>query len=381
GGGTGPTPQGDPLAFCEDNPGYCVGNFQAPDDDTKGLAWDGNNMWVCEGNHAFSVIFKMNIETGECLDYFFSPGPNPQGLAYDGTYLWNLDQADHKIYKIDPTTKAVVGSVSTPTSNQDDFYTGLAWDGQNLWVAGFTMAMNPETFLYEFSDPAVYKMSLVTAPSLTETATTSLTIPLGENQAVPLGLAHDGDNLWISSYNSDQIWKLDPESRTIAENGIQSPDSGTYGVTWDGLYLWVGSWFGRSVIELNPRYLPTFSEEGSLRVTIKSITSNASSLPLPVNTPLTFTTIAFGQSSTLYYRYFVGPGYCTPGFGETWEEIRGYSTNNTVTWTPTAEDDYVIRVFVTDNTSSACQAMGDLAVVVGNGGAGGGSTGSPGGMR
>jgi len=381
GGGSGATSPDNPLAFCDNNPGYCVGNFQAPDDDTKGLAWDGTNLWVCEGAHAFSVIFKMDVETGECLDYFFSPGPNPQGLAWDGNYLWNLDQTDHKIYKIDPSTKTVVDFIPTPTDNPEDFYTGLAWDGEDFWVAGYRVERNNETYLYEVTNSAIYKMSLTATTSLTGTATVSLTIPLEEEYKMPLGLAHDGDNLWISTYNSTQIWRMDPDTGEIADTGKPAPNTGTYGMTWDGLYLWTGSWHSRYIVQLNPRFAPTFTEAGSLRINIIRLSTNASTLPLPVNTPITFVTDAVGQAPTLYYKYFVSPGYCSSDFGE-WEELQSsYSTNNTIEWTPTSEDDYVIRVLVTDNPSSSCQAMGDISVVVGNGGVGGGSTGSPGGTQ
>jgi len=403
GGGTGPTAGGtDPVTFCDNNPGYCVSLLNAPDDDTKGLAWDGTNMWVCEGNHASSVIFKVDLTNEDCrefienlgevpsgiqcIDYLFSPGPNPQGLAFDGTYLWNLDQTDHVIYQIDPSTKTVLGSVPTPTDDPEDLYTGLAWDGEDFWVAGYRMEFNQTTAEYEISDPAVYRMDLVTltataTTSLTMTATVSLTVPLGEEYQMPLGLAHDGANLWISTYNSDEIWKMDLETMQIAETGKPSPDSGSYGMTWDGLYLWVGSWYSPYILQLDPRFLPTFSEEGALRVNLTDLSINTAALPPAVNSPITITTTATGQASPLFYRYFMSPGYCTSNFGQ-WEELQpGYSQSNSVVWTPTASDDYVIRVFVTEDTSSSCQALGDLSIVVGTGGVGGGTGGSPGGSR
>jgi len=410
GGGSGPIGGGtDPVAFCDNNAGYCVSLLNAPDDDTKGLAWDGTYMWVCEGNHASSVIFRMDLTNEncldyitdlgeapqgiECIDYLFSPGPNPQGLAFDGTYLWNLDQTDHVIYRIDPSTKTVLGSIPTPTDDPEDFYTGLAWDGEDFWVAGFRMERNEETFLYEYSNSAIYKMTLMmtstpttsltgtATTSLTQTATVALTVPLGEEYQRPLGLAHDGENLWISTYNSDQIWRMDLESMEIAETGKPSPDTGSYGMTWDGLYLWVGSWYSRYIFQLDPRFLPSFAEEGALRVNITDLSINVSALPLAVNSPITITTNAVGQTSPLLYKYFMSPGYCTSDFGQ-WEELQpSYSESNSIEWTPTAEDDYMIRVFVTKDTSSPCQALGDLSIVVGNGGTGGAAGGSPGGSR
>jgi len=403
GGGTGPIGGApDPVTFCDNNAGYCVSLLYAPDDDTKGLAWDGTNMWLCEGNHASSVIFKLNLTDeacrdfieslgevppgAQCIDYLFSPGPNPQGLAYDGTYVWNLDQTDHVIYQIDPATKSVLGSVPTPTDDPEDFYTGLAWDGESFWVAGYKMAFNEETAEYEVSNPSLYQMDVITlaataTTSETMTSVVTQTVPLGEEYQRPLGLAYDGDNLWISTYNSSQIWKMDLETMQIAETGKPSPDNGTYGMTWDGLYLWVGSWYSPYILQLDPRFLPTFSEEGALRVNITNLSINAAALPLAVNSPITITANAIGQASPLFYRYFVSPGYCTADFGQ-WEELQaGYSQSNSVQWTPTAEDDYILRVFVTEDTSSSCQALGDLSIVVGNGGAGGGTAGSPGGTR
>lgn len=375
-GGTGPSAAGDPDLFCDNNPGYCLGVVTGPDDDCKGLAWDGSYMWVCEAGHAFSIIFKVDVSTGEAVDYFFTPGTDAQGLAFDGSYLWCLDQTDHCIYKIDRTTKTVVGVISTPSGDPYDLFTGLAWDGQDFWVAGHRKTLNPETSLYETSNYALYRVDGTTGQVL-QVIGDQLTADHG----VPLGLAYDGTGLWISTYNSQSIWHLDLRTGLLAETGKPSPDRGTYGMTWDGLNLWVGSWYTRGILKLDPRFIPLFTEEGSLRVTIKQIITNVSVLPLPVNSTVTITTMATGEIPNLYYKYYVGPGYCTEDFG-TWEEMQqGYTTRNMVEWTPTEENDYVIRVFVSATPSGQCQALGDIAVVVGNGGPGNEEAGTPGGSN
>jgi hypothetical protein len=247
------------------------------------------------------------------------------------------------------------------------------------------MTYNEDYSRYETSNPAVYQMGLITlaataTTSLTTTATVALTVPLGEEIQMPLGLAHDGESLWISAHDSDEISRLDLRTREIAASGEPSPVSGACGMTWDGFNLWVGSWHTRKVFQVDVVGFGdgAGTEEVFQRVCISEMTSSAL-VPHAAGTPITFIAQAYGQAPTLYYRFIVLPGYCSPGFGETEQVIQDYSEGSSVSWTPTSGNDYIIRVLVTDDTSSACQARADMSVVVGDGGVGGAGAGSPGG--
>lgn len=70
-------------------------------------------------------------------------------------------------------------------------------------------------------------------------------------------------------------------------------------------------------------------------------------LPAPAGTPITWKAKAVGGPAPLQYRFL---SY-KQGVG--WSQLQDYSTNDSYTWTPTAEGTYVIQVWVRGNGSSA----------------------------
>ena len=65
---------------------------------TEGLAWDGTNLWACDGGT--SKIYKYNIDgTLTIADTYNSPGECPAGLEWDGSNIWSCDVVSDKIYK------------------------------------------------------------------------------------------------------------------------------------------------------------------------------------------------------------------------------------------------------------------------------------------
>jgi hypothetical protein len=51
------------------------------------------------------------------------------------------------------------------------------------------------------------------------------------------GLTWDGDNLWVSDYDTDFIYKVSPDDGTVLES-FPAPDEYIEGLAWDGTYLW-----------------------------------------------------------------------------------------------------------------------------------------------
>jgi len=54
---------------------------------------------------------------------------------------------------------------------------------------------------------------------------------------------------------------------------------------------------------------------------------------------------------TLYYRYYQASGYQTQNYGN-WQELRNWSTDNSLTWFSFRDDHYIIVLHVTDDTTS-----------------------------
>jgi len=65
-----------------------------------------------------------------------------------------------------------------------------------------------------------------------------------------------------------------------------------------------------------------------------------------VNTPITITVSAQG-TGTINYRFYVGSQYGAP-----WTEVQPWSANNSCTYTPTSEGNYVFVGHITDNPGS-----------------------------
>jgi len=68
-------------------------------------------------------------KVGDILQVIKTPGPCPTGLAFDGQNLWLADNFTDKIYKIDPASGNILKSFDSPGHRPE----GLTWDGQNLW--------------------------------------------------------------------------------------------------------------------------------------------------------------------------------------------------------------------------------------------------------
>jgi hypothetical protein len=105
---------------------------------TRGIAWDGTNLWLAG---SYSGISKMDTN-GEILGNYSAPAPAPMDLTMDGTTLWVFCWGSDRIYHfaIDesggvPQT-ITISSFEAPKSEENGgINRGLAWDGSNLWYS------------------------------------------------------------------------------------------------------------------------------------------------------------------------------------------------------------------------------------------------------
>ena len=78
-----------------------------------------------------TIIFATSPVQMYAVTSFASPDTIPTGLAWDGQYLWLVGRSNSRIYKL-TTDGTVVSYFASP----DVYSYGLAWDGQFLWLAG-----------------------------------------------------------------------------------------------------------------------------------------------------------------------------------------------------------------------------------------------------
>ena len=188
----------------------------APGLDPRGLAWDGQYLWVADGFDG--VLYQLDPADGEVRKSYEAPTasadalPMPEGLAWDGTNLWMISADEAKILKLRPMDGKVLAALSLPSEDA----IGLAWDGSALWVSD---PRGSKLYRVDSNDGRVLRSVAV-------------------DDIFPVGLAWDGSALWLSDEIDGKLYQFDPGSGkpTLAARG---PEGAMAGLTWDGEALWV----------------------------------------------------------------------------------------------------------------------------------------------
>jgi len=151
-------------------------------------------------------------KVGDILKVIKTPGPCPTGLAFDGQNLWLADNFTDKIYKISPESGKILKSFNSPGHHPE----GLAWDGNYLWHID-----SGEKLMYRLN-PESGRATLI----------------LESNSSHPRDLTFDGKHIWIIDHRSDILLKVSPEDGMMVQN-FPSPAREPAGLAFDGKYLWV----------------------------------------------------------------------------------------------------------------------------------------------
>jgi DNA-binding beta-propeller fold protein YncE len=171
------------------------------------LAWDGQYIWSAnlDGN-----IYKIDPETGNIIkEYNTSFFSQPWGMTFDGENLWIVDFAQKKLFKFDINTGQILSSFPTPDPNGG--CKGITWDGNYLYVLGWTSSV-------------IYKIDR--DGNLIDT----VILERGGGG----GITWDGKSFWVS--DQTKILKYDKSGKLVG--WIYSASEGTWDLTWDGKYLW-----------------------------------------------------------------------------------------------------------------------------------------------
>jgi transglutaminase-like putative cysteine protease len=160
---------------------------------------------------------------GEVSRSFPSPSPCASGLAFDGENLWLADFKTDSLYALSPGSGRVVEALPAPSYRPY----GLAWDGSYLWVVD-----GEENSLIQFDVKS--GVNLRTIPS-----------PVDR----PTGLAWDGSNLWLADHTSIQM--ISTEDGTTIKS-FPAPASVTTDLAFDGTYLWSADRIKNSIYMIYP---------------------------------------------------------------------------------------------------------------------------------
>ena len=196
------------------------------------LTWDGSYLWGIDGDvfEDTHYISKINPADGTIVDFFVAPnessiGDGSVGIAYGNGYFWVLNYLDEVIYAVNPSTGQVDNSKSIALTGFNDVVSGGAWDGEYFWFGMWDYGGNSATiYQIDVNSSTILKSETIAAETIydLEFAQGSLWVTIGDL---------DGN---------DYIYKIDPVSISVLEQYDKNPC--TYGLAYDGSYLWASDW-------------------------------------------------------------------------------------------------------------------------------------------
>jgi streptogramin lyase len=116
------------VAYKYDMNGNILSEFNLPDHYMSGIAYDNGDFWVSTYYPDPGTIYKVN-NTGAIIQQFTPPNNQPWDLCLENGNLWMADYWGDALYKIDPTTGALLET--HPSEGVDP--AGIVWDGQYMW--------------------------------------------------------------------------------------------------------------------------------------------------------------------------------------------------------------------------------------------------------
>ena len=165
-------------------------------------------------------IRNPNIQTGhgmyprsffDTIYSFPTPGVFPTGLAWDGLSFWNLDVDSRLIYKLNKSGD-IIKSIPIPAGIGGS---DLTWDGNNLWLSDEQSAR-----LLKIDTSSGSVLSSFRLPDSASADPNSW------------GLTWDGTYLWHSQYGpSHRIFKLNPKNGQVISS-FDPFSSNVFGIEW-----------------------------------------------------------------------------------------------------------------------------------------------------
>ncbi|MFH1877561.1 MAG: hypothetical protein ABH883_01990 [Candidatus Omnitrophota bacterium] len=196
------------------------------------LYYDGKNVWVSNGRGGKTWI--IDAETGKSMGEITPPGTFTEAIApfegEEGVY-WVTDWDEKRLYK----TRLKNGKMIPleMISLAPAFPTGVVSVDGNVYVIVWKRGMGTRYYLLCF-DPKGNKISEARIENISE----------------PCQMAWDGNNLWITSWYSRKIYKIDIKKNLILGE-FKSPAKQTTGIAWDGEGFWItGTYDGLYKVKL-----------------------------------------------------------------------------------------------------------------------------------
>lgn len=200
-----------------------VRKVQVPSGYHEGILYDGRDMWLANGQ--CGKIWAIDLDTGEVVSTINPIGTFTEGIAkFDDSSYFVTDWDTQRIYRAHLVGADLISDAEA--SFEPAHPTGVAWTGKKLFAITWTRGMGTKFCLVEMDKD----MKLIR----------SLRI---QRIHEPCMMAWDGQYLWISSWYSKQVYKIDIDTMEIL-GAFSSPVSMSTGIAWDGKYMWVTGTYG-----------------------------------------------------------------------------------------------------------------------------------------
>lgn len=196
----------------------------------EGLFYDERYLWVANGKGIGTWI--IDPDNGSIVSRIEPVGTFTEGIAEaDKGFLWVTDWDEKKLYRVTINREKMVSEneVSLDPSRP----TGITRIGDSAYLITWTRGLGTKYHLLEVNDEGrvLRKMRI-------------------KNIHEPAHLAWDGEHIWITSWYSQRVYKIDLDTFTMLGD-FKSPAPKTTGIAWDGEYLWVtGTYDGLYQVEV-----------------------------------------------------------------------------------------------------------------------------------
>lgn len=188
----------------------------------EGLFFDGKNIWLANGE--CGKIWIIDIATGGISRTLNPVGPFTEGIAKSGDSYFITDWETKKIYRARLEDDNFVSE--SEASLEPAHVAGVVLAGNRLFVVTWTRGFGTRFDLVEldgnFKVLRTFRIQRIQEPSQ---------------------MAWDGKYLWISSWYSRLVYRVDIDIMEIT-GCFHSPVSLTTGIVWDGKYMWLTGTYG-----------------------------------------------------------------------------------------------------------------------------------------
>lgn len=185
----------------------------------EGLFYDGESVWVTNGENGRTWV--VDPSSGQVKREIEPATGFTEAITRDSSgALFLTDWDEKKVYRIgiESNKMALESFVSLAPAHP----AGIVWNGKGFFVITWTRSLVGTKFDIIEMDGKLNTINRINVKNIQE----------------PAHLAWDGKHLWITSWFSKTVYKVDPGKWEIT-GYFKSPVFRTTGIAWDGRYLWL----------------------------------------------------------------------------------------------------------------------------------------------